>query len=116
MKRFLAGFLAVSLLAAIPASSALAGGDGHSCSVCDGVESANHLVKTGSQLTRGLANAALSWTEMFRQPKEEIDSHGNILVGIGEGVGEMIVSPFPHANDGSRIATDCPVCMGKKSA
>jgi len=125
MKRFLAGFLALTLLAAIPAPLALAAED-TGCSVCDGVESDNHLVKTGSQFTRGLANVALSWLEMFRQPKEEIDNSGNVLVGVGEGVGhtflrlakglgEMIVSPLPHAKDDSRIATNCPICMGRRA-
>jgi putative exosortase-associated protein (TIGR04073 family) len=121
MKRILISLVVLGLVCA-PAGLAAAG-----CAICEGVESENHAAKTGHQLTRGVANAGLSWMEMVRQPKQELNNDGNILVGLAEGVGhtfirlakglgEVITAPFPHANDGSRIASNCPSCMWQESA
>ena len=59
---------------------------------------------------------------MAHQPMKEVRNHGNVLVGVGKGIGhtfirgcqgvaEIITSPLPKAKDGSQIASDCPMCM-----
>lgn len=90
------------------------------CPVCSKTTSDNYLVKTGSTLTRGVANAGLCWVELGNQPMKEVKNGGNVLVGIGkgightglrfvEGAGEVLTAPMPKAKDGSQIAHDCPL-------
>ncbi len=118
MKRFLQGVVVLTVLLGLSAV-ALAAGD---CPVCTNTTSDNHLVKSGSQLTRGAANTGLCWTELVNQPVKEARAGGNVLVGVGKGIGhtclravkgasEIITAPLPKAKDGSQIASDCPMCM-----
>jgi len=97
-------------------------GTATSCPVCSQTASDNHLMKTGSQLTRGVANCGGCWLELVNQPMKEVRGGGNVLVGVGKGIGhtclrlvkgaaEIVTAPLPVAKDGSQIATDCPVCM-----
>lgn len=121
MKRVLAGLLMVGLLGfGVPAFADEAAHA--SCAICQGTTSDHWGKKTAATLTRGVANTGLCWTELVNQPMKETQAGGNILVGIGKGVGhtivrgvkgvaEIITSPLPMAKDGSQIATDCPVCM-----
>lgn len=93
-----------------------------SCAICSRTTSDHWGTKTGSQLARGAANTGCCWMEMVRQPMKERKAGGNMLVGVGKGVGhtclrlvkgcgEIITAPLPKAKDGSQIATDCPSCM-----
>ncbi|MBI3317831.1 MAG: hypothetical protein HYZ90_01605 [Candidatus Omnitrophica bacterium] len=93
------------------------------CPVCSAAGSDSYGAKTVGQLGRGAANTGLCWTEMVNQPVKEMRSGGgNILIGMGkgvghtclrlvQGVGEIITSPMPKAKDGkyTQIATDCPM-------
>lgn len=127
MKRILAVLVAVCLLgASAPAFAGDGGPVSHSeCAVCNGTTSDNWGVKTGSQLTRGVANVVGSPLELVRQPMKEMGGSGetrNPVIGAAKGVGhfglrlvkggaEIITAPMPKAKDGSQIATDCPICM-----
>ncbi len=126
MKRILVALMALGVVgSAVPAFAGTGAGTAsspHSGPVCTRTTSDNWGVKTGSQLVRGVANAGGCWMEMVRQPMKETKAGGNILVGVGKGVGhtclrlvkggaEIITAPLPKAKDGSQIATDCPMCM-----
>ncbi len=90
------------------------------CPVCDGAASDQYFIKTGYQFTRGILNTSLCWTELFNQPGQEMKAGGNLLIGMGKGVGhtflrlvegagEIITCPMPRAEDGkyTQIAQDC---------
>ncbi len=118
MRRIVQGVLVLTVVLGLSAVALAAG----NCPVCSNTTSDNHLVKTGSQLARGAANTGLCWTELVNQPMKEARAGGNVLVGVGKGLGhtglravkgvsEIITAPLPKAKDGSQIASDCPVCM-----
>lgn len=118
MRRIMQAVLVLAIVFGLSAV-ALAAGD---CPVCTNTASDNHLVKTGSQLTRGAANTGLCWTELANQPAKEMKAGGNVVIGVAKGLGhtclraakglgEIVTAPMPKAKDGSQIATDCPVCM-----
>ena len=124
MKRVLIGLLAVGLLSVgMPAFAGTGSSSGsHGCAICEGTKSSSWGVKTATTLTRGVANTGLCWTELAHQPMKEVQNHGNVLVGVGKGIGhtfirgfkgvaEIITSPLPMAKVGSQIASDCPMCM-----
>lgn len=122
MRRFVMALVILSI--ACVAAPAFADEEvGTGCAICDNVaHSENHGVKTGAQLGRGVANAGGCWLEMVNQPMKEVKGGGNVLVGVGKGIGhtclrlvkgagEIITAPLPRAKDGDQIATDCPMCM-----
>ncbi len=128
MRRTLMALLALCVAGlAVPAfagtgGSSAAPASSHSCAICNGTTSNNWGTKTGSQLARGAANAGGCWLEMVNQPMKEHKAGGNMLVGVGKGIGhtclrlvkgagEIVTAPLPKAKDGSQIATDCPMCM-----
>ena len=109
----------------------LLGGSGTAlaaCPICGRAsdESANYPTKAGSTLVRGASNTLLGWTELFRQPVDEVKSGGNVVTGIGKGVGQTVkrtlaglgeVLTFwtPKVDDSYvHFAKDCPICMGKQ--
>ena len=95
------------------------------CPICGRVSdpSASYSTKAGSTLVRGAANAALGWTELISEPAHEVKNGGNVLVGIGKGVGrtltrtlsgvgEVLTFWTPKVNNRYiEFATDCPICM-----
>ena len=95
------------------------------CPICQraGDETADYPAKAGYTLLRGATNTLFGWTEIIRQPAEEVKAGGNlftgIVKGIGQGVGrtvagagEILTFWTPKGKDGYvHFATDCPVCM-----
>ena len=111
-------------------SPARAEEDKHICPICAkaGNDTASYSAKAGTTLVRGSANTLLGWTELIRQPVEETKAGGNVLVGIGkgvgqgvvrtvEGIGELLTFWTPKVHDHYvHFSKDCPVCMGTKQA
>ena len=98
------------------------------CPICSRAneETAAYPSKAVATLGRGAANTFLGWTELIRQPAQEAKSGGNVLAGIGKGVGygvvrtlsgigELLTFWSPKVKDRYlHLATDCPVCMGSR--
>lgn len=107
---------------------AMAATQGAACPLCAKAsdESAPYATKAGSTLARGAANTLLGWTELIRQPANEVKGGGNVFTGLAKGVGQTvrrtlggvgevltfwtpkIQGSYLHFND------DCPICSGKK--
>ncbi len=116
MKRILTGLVVLGLL--VLASPSFAAPP---CGVCKAAESDSYFQKLGGQLTRGVANTALGWTELINQPVKESHAGGNILVGVfngfgqgllrtAKGVGEILTSPLPRVEGQyPKLAEDCPL-------
>ena len=97
------------------------------CPICHNAnnQQASYPDKAGATLMRGAANAAFGWTEMLIQPSEEVQSGGNLAVGVGKGLGlavkrtavgfgELLTFWTPKSKTGYfQLTNDCPVCMGK---
>ncbi len=97
------------------------------CPICSRANeaSAAYPTKAVATLGRGAANALLGWTELIRQPAQEAKDGGNVLNGIGKGVGqglmrtvagigEVLTFWTPKVNERYlRFSKDCPVCMGE---
>ena len=98
------------------------------CPVCEkaGDPSASYPSKAGYTLVRGAANTVLGWTELIRQPVNEVKGGGNVFSGLAKGlgegvkrtlggVGEVLTFWTPKMN-GSYVhfSDNCPICMGKK--
>ena len=62
------------------------------CPVCAKAsdESTTYPAKAGCTLVRGATNTLLGWTELFRQPVNEVKGGGNIVTGVGKGVGQTV--------------------------
>ncbi len=98
------------------------------CPICGRAsdDQADYGTKAGSTLARGAANTLLGWTEIIRQPAQEVKEGGNVLTGVAHGVGngvgrtlaglgEVLTFWTPKMKTGYiHFANDCPVCMGKK--
>ena len=98
------------------------------CPICGKANDQNATLSTkaGSTLARGATNTLLGWTELMRQPAEEVKEGGNVLTGmakgVGEtfkrtlsGVGEVLTFWTPKTKNGYiHFAKDCPICMGKQ--
>ena len=97
------------------------------CPICGRANrpDADYATKASSTLARGATNTLLGWTELFRQPVDEAKAGGNVVSGIGKGVGQSVkrtlgglgeVLTFwtPKVqNKYIHFSKDCPVCMGK---
>ncbi|MBI4597795.1 MAG: exosortase system-associated protein, TIGR04073 family [Candidatus Omnitrophica bacterium] len=95
------------------------------CPICGraGNDQAGYPEKAGSTLARGVTNTVFGWTEMLREPADEVKAGGNVVAGIGKGIahtvtrtlsglGEVLTFWTPKTNTGYvRFATDCPLCM-----
>lgn len=98
------------------------------CPVCAkaSAEDATYPVKAGYTLVRGATNTLLGWTELLRQPAAEVKAGGNVLTGIGKGVGQTVTRTLgglgevltfwtPKVqNSYVHFSHDCPICMGKQ--
>lgn len=93
-----------------------------SCPVCSAAASDSYPTKTVGQAARGVANIGMGWMELVNQPVKEVKGGGNILIGMGKGIGhtclrmaqgagEILTSPMPRMKDGkySQIADGCPM-------
>jgi putative exosortase-associated protein (TIGR04073 family) len=124
--KLVVGTLAIWLLGT---SSALAA-EGAICKLCANAtdEAATYPEKAGNTLVRGAANALFGWTELIRQPVAEVKGGGNVLVGMGKGLGETVRRTLGGAGEvltfwtpkvqGSYLhfSQDCPVCMGRQQS
>lgn len=120
------GLLAISLVT-FTAQSASA--EEYTCQVCAkaGHDDSTYGAKAGATLTRGAANTLLGWTELLRQPANEVKSGGNVFTGIAKGlgqsfkrtvggVGEVLTFWTPKVNDHYlSFSKDCPICMKNKT-
>ena len=61
------------------------------CGVCEGAEAQNFGKSAPGKIGRGLVNVVLGWTNLFAQPIHAGKSGGNILSGIGKGLGYTVV-------------------------
>ena len=107
--------------------SAQARAEGKMCPICSkaGDQKAAYATKASCTLVRGTTNAFLGWTELIRQPANEVKDGGNVLIGIGKGVGETVKRTLggaaelltfwtPKVHDNYlHFANDCPICMNK---
>ena len=98
------------------------------CPICAKAsdESASYPAKAGCTLVRGATNTLLGWTELFRQPVNEVKGGGNVVTGVGKGigqtvkrtlagVGEVLTFWTPKVQDSYiHFSHDCPICMGKQ--
>ena len=118
-------FILASLTMSMPAQA-----EERVCQVCSkaGNDSSSYGAKAGTTLTRGATNTLFGWTELIRQPANEVKSGGNLLVGIGKGfgeslkrtaggVGEILTFWTPKVNHHYlAFSKDCPICMKNKAA
>jgi putative exosortase-associated protein (TIGR04073 family) len=102
--------------------------EGQVCPVCSraSAETASYPSKAGNTLVRGAANTLLGWTELIRQPASEVKGGGNVVVGLGKGVGHTVKRTLAGIGEvltfwtpklqGSYVhfANDCPLCVGKQ--
>jgi putative exosortase-associated protein (TIGR04073 family) len=98
------------------------------CPICTHANepSAPYAATATTTLSRGVVNALLGWTELIRQPAQEARTGGNVLVGIGKGVGQGVLRTLSGVGEALtfwtpkvggrylRFSTDCPVCMGRQ--
>lgn len=95
------------------------------CPICAKAEAekASYAEKAGYTLVRGATNALLGWTELIAQPANEVKAGGNLVVGIGKGIGQGVKRTLGGAaevltfwtpkvrNEYLHFASDCPLCM-----
>ena len=98
------------------------------CPICHRIrgDSVSYSAKAGSTLTRGATNTLFGWTELIRQPVDEVKQGGNVVTGMGKGVGqalkrtsaglaEVLTFWTPKVrNRYFHFADDCPLCMGQR--
>lgn len=122
-----AAAIAVGLVVAWGAPGIASAAGGKMCPVCEKAndDQASYGQKAGSTLVRGASNTLLGWTELIRQPANEVKGGGNVFTGLAKGVGEGVkrtlggaaeVLTFwtPKTKNGYlRFAHDCPICEGK---
>ena len=103
---------------------------GTMCPICAKAnqDDAAHATKAGHTLMRGATNALLGWTDLIRQPAQEVKQGGNVLVGLAHGVGSGAMRTLGGAADVltfwtpkvhgkyMHFAKNCPVCAGKTQA
>ncbi|GEM_PF-5966102 len=93
------------------------------CPICGRLRS-EHLSysdKAGAMLARGALNFTLGWTEMMKQPAQEVKEGHSVLTGIARGVehsaartlgglGELATFWMPKVNGKySNLSIDCPL-------
>ena len=98
------------------------------CPICGRVSNPNadYATKASLTLARGAENTLLGWTELFRQPVDEVKGGGNVVTGIGKGIGQSVTRTLgglgevltfwtPKVqNRYVHFSNDCPICMGKQ--
>ena len=93
------------------------------CPICGRLRG-EHLTysdKVGGTLARGALNFTLGWTEMMKQPAQEVKEGHSVLTGIARGVehsaartlgglGELATFWMPKINGKySNLSIDCPL-------
>ena len=129
--RFISAIIVTSGLLGMPALANA--GEHRVCPVCKRVideatpssEVTPYSAKAGSTLARGATNTLLGWTDLIREPAAEAKQGGNVLVGLGKGVGgtvkrtlggiaDVLTFWTPKTHQGYlHFTEDCPVCAGK---
>jgi len=98
------------------------------CPICRRASdnASSYSTKAGSTLARGVANTLFGWTELIRQPAQEVKGGGNVAVGMGKGfvegakrtmggLGELFTFWTPKVQHGYiHFAHDCPLCMKRQ--
>ncbi|MBI3997239.1 MAG: exosortase system-associated protein, TIGR04073 family [Candidatus Omnitrophica bacterium] len=96
------------------------------CPICGRVtnDNGNYASTAGTTLVRGGANTLFGWTELIRQPANEVKSGGNVVTGIAKGVGHTvtrtvagvaeILTFWAPKHRGIHLVNDCPLCMKGK--
>ena len=125
----LAGLLALALWGQGPAAASAEeqrpGAASYVCPICHlaNNQDAPYGQKAGATLARGAANTAFGWTELLLQPTAEVKANGNLLMGLGKGVGfaitrtgaglgELFTFWVPRGKDGYLSLTKtCPICL-----
>lgn len=98
MKKVWVFFLALVLIslgpnlgrAAAPAGEEINPSSLH-CGVCGAAEAQNFGKSAPGKIGRGLVNIGLGWTNLFAQPIHAGKSGGNVLTGIGKGLGYTMI-------------------------
>ncbi len=99
------------------------------CPICRHAnnQSAPYGEQAAGSLARGLTNTLFGWTEMIIRPTAEVERHGNLLNGIGQGVsysarrtaagiGEALTFWMPKSAGGRPpLVTDCPICLSARN-
>ena len=124
--RFLGTALGIAVLLGV-SRQAMAEETKPICPICAKTgDDASYSAKAGNTLVRGATNTLLGWTELIRQPADEVKSGGNVITGLAKGVGqgvtrtlegaaEVLTFWVPKSKTGYlHFAHDCPVCMGKR--
>ncbi|MBI3321397.1 MAG: hypothetical protein HYZ91_03915 [Candidatus Omnitrophica bacterium] len=121
------GLLAGGLLWLGASGSAMAAEEISQCPLCKQAsdQTAGYPSKASYMLMRGAANALFGWTELLRQPANEVKGGGHLLTGIGKGVeqgmkrtlggaAEVLTFWTPKVQHRYvHFAHDCPLCMKK---
>ena len=95
------------------------------CPICRAANNqhATYGQKATSTLMRGAVNTAFGWTELLVQPTAEVNTSGNLALGIGKGVGlaikrtalgvgELLTFWTPKGQKGYfALAENCPICF-----
>ena len=112
-------------LAIVLSCAGLASAEQRICPICGRAsnDQAPYAEKAGATLARGVSNTVFGWTELIRQPADEVKAGGNVFTGIGKGVshtvtrtisglGEVLTFWTPKTGKGYlHLAHDCPLCM-----
>ena len=61
------------------------------CRVCEAAEAQNFAKSAPGKIGRGLVNILFGWTNLIAQPVHAGKSGGNVLSGIGKGLGYTVV-------------------------
>ena len=97
------------------------------CPICGKANDASSSYSSNAShtLLRGATNVLFGWTELMRQPAEEVKAGGHVLTGIAKGVGygvgrtaagagEILTFWVPKSQHGYvHFSKDCPICMKK---
>lgn len=100
------------------------------CPICHRAndQAAYYPDRAAHDLARGAMNTVFGWTELLIQPSQEVKTGGNLIAGIGNGVGraakrtflgvgEIFTCWLPKGQRGYlNLSTDCPICMGTHHA
>ena len=95
------------------------------CPICGRItnQQAGYSQRAGATLARGVLNTAFGWTELLVEPTAEVNAHGNLVVGVGKGIGYAVTRTalgigelltFWAPKDGKNtvpLVTDCPICF-----
>ena len=93
------------------------------CPICGRItnDNGNYASTAGTTLVRGGANTLFGWTELIRQPANEVKSGGNVVTRIAKGVGHTvtrtvagvaeILTFWAPKHRGIHLVNDCPLCM-----